>query len=231
MNAAKQLYQLQDIDLELESSEQGLRRVISQLGESLAVAQARNQLTLGKQRLEELMRQQRSAEWEIENLRDKIAILEGKLYSGKIGNPKELTNLQHEVSELKVRRDHTEDKVLEIMEQVERATINVVALSNEFKALEAEWQRQQQQSSAEMERLKAVLSELEGRRQLLLAEIETQAAEAYSELKKQKGRAVAKVEQGMCLGCRISLSTSELQRVRSGSLVQCSSCGRILFLA
>ncbi|MEE8619379.1 MAG: C4-type zinc ribbon domain-containing protein [Dehalococcoidales bacterium] len=35
----------------------------------------------------------------------------------------------------------------------------------------------------------------------------------------------------MCRGCRISLSAAELQQARSGSLVQCSNCGRILFLA
>ncbi|MDI6814491.1 MAG: hypothetical protein QMC90_00160 [Dehalococcoidales bacterium] len=42
---------------------------------------------------------------------------------------------------------------------------------------------------------------------------------------KQRGTAVAKVEQGLCRGCRISLSTAKLQQARSGSLVQCSSCG------
>ena len=58
-----------------------------------------------------------------------------------------------------------------------------------------------------------------------------QAIEVYQDLKKHKGTAVAKVEQGICHGCRISLPISELQQTRSGSLVRCSSCGRILFLA
>ena len=40
----------------------------------------------------------------------------------------------------------------------------------------------------------------------------------------------ARVEQGICRGCRISLPTTDLQQARSGKLVQCSSCGRILFL-
>ncbi|MFC2072406.1 C4-type zinc ribbon domain-containing protein, partial [Chloroflexota bacterium] len=50
-------------------------------------------------------------------------------------------------------------------------------------------------------------------------------------LKKQKGTAIANVEQGICRGCRILLPITELQRARSSSLVRCSSCGRILFLA
>jgi predicted nucleic acid-binding Zn-ribbon protein len=38
------------------------------------------------------------------------------------------------------------------------------------------------------------------------------------------------VEQRACKGCRINLSSSEVQRARSSSdLVFCQSCGRILF--
>ena len=81
-----------------------------------------------------------------------------------------------------------------------------------------------------MERLKAELTDLKQKRQLLSAEIDPQAMELYKGLKKQKGQVVARVEQGICCGCRISLPTTELQRARGDSLVQCSSCGRILFL-
>ena len=40
MGVAKQLYQLQEVDLELESNEQALRQMTSQLGESRAVVRA-----------------------------------------------------------------------------------------------------------------------------------------------------------------------------------------------
>ncbi len=83
----------------------------------------------------------------------------------------------------------------------------------------------------EKERLKGVFSELEGRRKLMIAEIAAPAVEVYYELKEKKGQAVARVEQGICRGCRILLASAELQRVRSRDLVQCGSCGRILFLA
>ena len=178
-----------------------------------------------------MARQQRSVEWEIEGITSKLTTAEKELYSGKIRNPKELTNLQHETDGLKAKRTELEDKVLEIMEQVEITTKNVAALDSELKELEAEWQSQQQELSARMEQLKATVSTLKHKQQLLTAEIDPQVIEVYHELKKQRGTAVAKVEQGICRGCRISLPITELQRARSGSLVRCSSCGRILFLA
>jgi len=231
MGVAKQLYQLQEVDLEIESNERALSQIASQLGESQAVVRTQNQLELEQQRLEELRRKQHSAEWEIEDLVTKLTAAEETLFSGRIKNPKELTNLQHEVDGLKARRDQLEDRTLEIMDQVERSETSVARISNQLETLKAEWHRQQQQLSDELEKLKAILSDLGHKRQLLSDEIDPQAIEFYQELRKEKGTAVARVEQGICRGCRISLPTTELQQVRSGNLVQCSSCGRILFLA
>ena len=230
MIVAKQLYQLQEVDLEIESSEQALAQLARQLGESQAVVRAQTKLKSEQQHFEELGRQQHSAEWEIDDLVNKLTSIEEKLYSGKIKDSKELTNLQHEVDGLRVRRNQLEDKALEIMNQVELSTTSVDTLSNELKTLEAEWHSQQQQLSTKMEQLETTLSDLRHKRQLLSAKIDPQAIEFYQELKKRKGRAVVKVEQGICCGCRISLPTTELQRARGDSLVQCSSCGRILFL-
>ena len=230
MSIAKQLYQLQEIDLAIESAEQALQQIASQLGQDEAVAAVRNRLAAESQHLEELNKQQHSIEWEIDDLTGKLADSERQLYSGKIGNPKELANLQHEVVSLKAQRGRLEDKALEIMDRAELLAQKVATISSELEAAEAEWHSQQQQLSTDRDRLKTMLSELEDKRRQLLARIESRAAELYRQLKEQKRQAVVKVVQGICGGCRISLPSVELQRARGGNLAQCSSCGRILFL-
>jgi len=230
MNVTKQLYQLQELDLEIESNEQAVNQIARQLGKSQAVVRAQTESTQAQQHVEELKRQQHSAEWEINDLGDKMTTAEDKLYSGTVKNPKELSNLQHEADGLKARLNQLEDETLETMDQVELATASVTSLGSKLKKLEAEWHNQQQQLSTAMEQLKTTLSDLKHKRQQLSANIDPSTVEFYHELKKQKGTAVAKIEQGICHGCRISLSTAELQQARSGSLVQCSSCGRILFV-
>jgi len=231
MNVANQLYQLQEVDLELESDEQALNQITRQLGESAAVIETQNKLASECQHLEELAHQQQSVEWDIDDITGKLTTVEEELYSGKIRNPKELTNLQQEIDSLKVKRNKLEDQTLEIMERVELATKSVAALDRELKRLEVEWQSQQKKLSTDMKKLKVVMSNLKHKRELLAIEIDQQAVDIYSELKKLRGTAVAKVEQGICHGCRISLPVTELQRARSGGLVRCSSCGRILFSA
>ena len=230
MSVANQLYQLQEVDLEIESGEQALRKMVGQLGESQTVAGVRSKLASEQKRLEELKRQQHSAEGDVDDLVSKIKVADEELYSGRIKNPKELANLQHEVDLLKAKRDKLETSALETMDQIELAETSVAAISSELAKLEAEWQSQQQQLTTDIEALKSKLSELKSKRELLVSEVDPQAVESYDRLRKQKGQAVANVEQGICRGCRISLPFNDLQRVRSGNLVQCSSCGRILFL-
>jgi len=231
MSDASQLYQLQEVDLELESNRQAQQDIAGQLGESQALVSARQRIVREEETLKEQEEQQQSVEWEIDDITGKLNRAEEELYSGRVGNPKELTGLQQEVEALKTRRSQLEDRVLEIMDRVELAAKNVAVLNAELKTLEEEWQSQQKRLSSQLEQIKTVLGDLEQQRQALAAGIDSEAIGVYQELKKQKGTAVARVEQGICHGCRISLPVTELQRTRSGSLVRCSSCGRILFLA
>ncbi len=229
MSVASQLYQLQEVDLELESNEQALARVTSQLGESPAIVTARNEFNREDQRLGELRRQQHSVEWEIDDFTAKLAAVDEKLYSGRITNPKELANLQHEADGLKSQRSRAEDKALDIMEQVSETETRMAGLGSNLRRLETEWQDSQQQLLAEAERHKAIIANLKQRRELLLATIDSPPLSVYDQVKRQKGRAVARVEGGTCRGCGISLATAHLQQARGDRLVQCSNCGRILF--
>ena len=231
MNIAQQLYQLQETDLEIESNERSLRQITSQIGESESLIKARNKLASEQQNREELKQQQHNTEWKIDDLTAKIKPIEEKLYSGRITNTKELSNLKHELDSFKTNRGQLEDKALEIMEQAELAETGLATAREELKITEAEWQEQQKQLSADIEQVKAKLVDLKNKRQSLADKIESHITDLYQQLKKQKVTAVARVEQGICVGCRISLSTATLQQARSGNLTQCTNCGRILYFA
>jgi predicted nucleic acid-binding Zn-ribbon protein len=231
MSISKQLYQMQGLDLDIETSEQSMCQINGQLGDIRVVAKAKSELALEEQNLEGLKRQQHSAEWEIDDLISKLGAAEEKIYSGRIVNPKELANLQQEIETLKSRRNQLEAGAIEVMDMVEIATTSVMEKSGNLERLETEWHCQQQQLATELEYLKSTLSELKQTRQLLLNGFSTEVVEFYNKLNKQKGTAVAKVEHGSCRGCGISLTTATLQRAKGDNLVQCTNCGRILFLS
>lgn len=230
MTTGRQLYQFQELDLAIDAEEKALKDRTAQLGESQALIDARDKLTAAQQRLDELKRKQRPTEWDVDDLASKIRAADEQLYSGRIRNPKELASLKQEVDAFKARRDKLETGLLELMDRVEATQKDIAAAAAEFKKVGAEWQSHQQKLAAEIETIKVKLADLRQKRQALAGEIDAKSLELYRHLKKGKGQAVVRVEQGICRGCRISLPSSDLQQARSGNLVHCSSCGRILFL-
>ena len=229
--AAKQLFRLQSFDFEIETTRGSLRQIISQLGESQVLVDVRVDLDAQKQRLEDLSREQQALEWDIDDQTGKIDTLEEKLYGGKVANPKELASLQQDVESLKKRRLKVEDKALEIMEQCEQMAVTVMSKSNELARMEKDWRAEQQKLKQDADMLTASLGSLEQGRQEFKISLDAGITELYEKIKAQKGNAVASVEQGICHGCRISLSQAQLQQVRTCGLVQCGNCGRVLYLA
>jgi len=222
---------LQEVDTELESDEKAVTRINIQLSDNTAVTEAQSRLDSARQHLAEQGKQQRSLENDIADITSKLTTVEKELYGGKVRNPKELTDLNRESEGLKTKRSQLEEKELGIMEQVEAASVTVTNLTGELKNLQAERQSQQKQLSTELEKVKEAIAGLKEKRKLLVEGIDPEAVTIYDGVKRQRGTAVARIEQGLCRGCRITLPVTEFQRAKTGNLVRCGSCGRILYLA
>ncbi|OGO30061.1 MAG: hypothetical protein A2Z29_06525 [Chloroflexi bacterium RBG_16_56_11] len=231
MAITRQLFQLQELDTEIERDESSLKIKLGLLGNRDRLDAAGARLAAEQKRLEELRHRHKEAEWEVDDLLRKVAAAEEQLYSGRINNPKELSNLQHEVTALKSRGDQAENKALEIIDLVEAAERIVTSAGDELRALEDEWRRQQQQLTVEIGQLKVNLDELQQSRLQLVEMLHAPTVTLYDKIRQQKKQAVARVEQGICCACRISLSASALQKARSGQPVQCGTCGRILYVS
>jgi predicted nucleic acid-binding Zn-ribbon protein len=231
MTSAKQLYELQELDTEIEQEEQSLAQKNRLLGNKKVLDDAQKRLSTEEQDLEAQKRQHREAEADVDDILSKIAEVEGQLYGGKITNPKELSSLQHEVTTMKTRSEKLENKTLEIIERVEEAEKKVSETATDYQRLEDEWQQEQKQLSTDVTNLKASLADLKLKRKQLSTQINPSALALYERIRQQKKQAVVKVEQGICRACRISLSASILQKARSGQPVQCGTCGRIVFIS
>lgn len=229
MNVVSQLFQLQESDQTFDANEQAIKQISGQIGQSKAVVAAGQKLVSEQQQLETLKKQQTALENEISDLSIKITGIEKDLYGGSITNPKELTSLQQEISLLKNKRSQLEDDDLQVMSQVELITNNAADSAKNLESLESAWQTRQKELTASLKKLQAAQIELEGNRQSLATKIDPPLVEEYRQLRKHKGTAIAKVEQGICQGCRIALSVAELREIRGDRLTHCGSCGRIFF--
>lgn len=233
MSTVKLLYDLQLIDLEMDAKKAALAEATGRIGQSGALDEARAALAEEEERLAELERGQRERESESEDLQAKAAVAEDKLYGGGVKNPKELASFQEQLKSYQAKIKGLDDKTLTIMEEIETVERGLVTRRDELAGMEQEWQAEQESLRREQSELNATLVELENKRNELASGVEKPTLDLYNALRqKRQGKAIAKVEQGICQGCRIALPMSELQRVKTGqTIVQCGSCERILYLS
>ncbi len=230
MSEAQQLYQLQSIDLEIEELHRSVQSVEEQLGETEELLAARQALVDVQDQLHQQQHTLQELEWDLDNMTGKLKELEGKLYGGKVKNPKELGSFEREAQALKIKKSQTEDRILDLMEAVETSHVSLRTAKANLDEVQTAWERSQAALNSERARLLARLDELGRSREALAGAIHPDTLAIYEDLRQNKrGRAVAKVEQNTCQGCRITLPTNEVQLARSSPrLVFCSSCGRIL---
>jgi len=231
MNRSLQLYRLQTIDLEISNGERRLEEVEAGLGESEELRQARRALQKAEDELNRWRTTLRDLELETRSLTAKITSVEERLYSGRVTNPKELANLQNEVSYLKRRRGELEDRQIEAMVEVEEHEAEADSKKASLAQIEAEWSQTQKQLTEEQSELEERLAHLTKERVKLERTIGAEDLALYGELCSRKGgQVVALLKGGVCQICMVTLPTSQVQQARSGdSLSFCSSCRRILY--
>jgi len=230
MSLTGQLYKLQQLDLELQRKQQELSEVEHQLSDNKALVVAESKLASQKEQLEDARRKQKSSEWELEDLQEKVRRIDSKLYSGTTKDPKELVNLEKEVKGLKSQIGPKEDAFLGLMSQVEEIEARVKTTTEEIKRLKREWEQRQETFGQRKSEVEALLARLRGDRNGLAQQIDSEALNTYERIRLERGQAVVKVERGKCQGCHITVPTSQWQKAKAGDLIQCNSCSRILYL-
>ena len=181
---------------------------------------------------DDLARQQKRVDDEVETLKAKRQGFDQKLYGGTVSNPRELQDLQEEIDSLSRRISQLEDEELEIMEQVEPVEASLVELTATAE------QRRTVLADAEV-RLIAAEAELAAEidaetavRTEAAAPVPAELLGEYEKLRSGRGGVgVARLTGTQCGGCHLTLSAVEVATMRKlpdGEFGHCEECGRIL---
>ena len=166
------------------------------------------------------------------------------LYSGEVTGIRELQSLEEEVAALGRRQRVVEDKLLEVMEELETAGGDLAALEERRSGLAGS-------SAATTERLAGAAAGIDGEcervrgeRAAVAQDIAADLLARYERLRPQFGGvAVARLEATSCLGCQLTLPLMDVDRLRrlpeigeappgedDKASATCPSCGRILVI-
>lgn len=228
---AAALFQLQQLDLELERLIAEQQAVANSLQGNVTLQKLRKEQNLAQQQLNASLQAQKEAEWTLEELDNRLKMQEQRLYSGMVTNPKELHALQQEVLHLRTQQSHQEEVALEMMEAADTLKEQLDRKTEALRDAEEAWGKENATLVARRSSLETKRQELEIQRAKIAAAIDPQLLSRYDTMRRSKqGRAISKVEQSSCQWCRVILTASELQRVRTSTELQtCSNCGRILY--
>jgi predicted nucleic acid-binding Zn-ribbon protein len=230
MTLIADLWALQEIDVALDARRASLEDAEGQLGETedLLAARGRAEEAAGAARAARSA--QRDLEQQADALRAKIGPLETKLYGGSVRNPKELADLQADIDQLKRQLSTIEDRDLEALTLLEECDAEARATRAEAESLEAAWAEEQLELRSKASRLREEIASEDARRRDQAERIAAGTLRDYDRLRAARGgRALAKLDRNLCLGCRISLPQNTVSRARGGgALVHCPNCERIL---
>ena len=228
---AAALFQLQQLDLELERLLAEQQAITQSLQGNATLQALRTENSRAQQQLRNGLQAQKEAEWTLEELNQRLAKQESRLYGGTVINPKELASLQQEVQRLRAQQNRQEDVALEVMDSTESLQEQARQKAAALQQAEAQWKLESVSIVQRGEQLEARKQELQTKRAQHAASIDTAYVTRYDTMRRTKqGRAISKVEQNSCQWCRVILTPSELQRVRSSDQLQtCTNCGRILY--
>ncbi|MGZ8660549.1 MAG: zinc ribbon domain-containing protein [Actinomycetota bacterium] len=224
---------LQEIDTAIDRLRARQRALES--GEVVAGARAaadEAEIAYGELRLQidELDRDQRRYESELDSLTQKEAAEQKRMFDGSIANAKELAALQHEIEALSKRRSDREDELLALMEQHE--TVDAAASDAESRSTElrAEVDRVSTEAGEELRLVTEELARRTADRDAIAPELDPELLELYEDLRRQKkGVGAAALVDGVCQACHEQLSAVELDKLKKTEGVRrCEYCRRIL---
>jgi len=230
MSQVRNLFQLQQIDTQLDQSRGRLGEIDAALSDNTVVRKATARLKKADDTLTKARLALKRAEQEVQAQQDKIEKNQKALYGGSVRNPKELEDLQMESGALQRYLSVLEDRQLEAMIAFEEAQGDQQEAESTLAQVKKEVAAQNTDLSAEQEVLLAEVAQLEGQRNTALQDIAPDLLATYEKLRKKRfGVAVTGLRDGSCGACGSVLTAAQAQEARSPSKVtHCDTCGRIL---
>jgi predicted nucleic acid-binding Zn-ribbon protein len=231
MSIVRDLYQLQLVDSESQQKSSQLEEVNVSLGEMAELIRAQNDVVESQEAVNKLRSRLRALDLDVASVSSKLKKNQDRLYSGKVRNPKELSNLQEEATALRRRRDELEDGQLELMIETEEGEAELAEREARLGQIEANWRADQAALEAEKVELELRLLELEEDRERIRARIGAAELADYDDLSRRlSGVAVVRLKHGVCQGCRVDVATGVARAVERGEgLHYCTICSRILY--
>ena len=235
MSRFDDLLAVQDLDLTLDQLRHR-RAHLPERGELAAVEVQRKGLAVELEAAisarDEVAARQAGFEKDIAASEKRIAEIDKRMYSGEVTASKDLQAMATEIEHIKSRVSTLEDSALEAMDEREPLDATVAELQARDAGLVELGERLRAAIAEAETAIDAEVSAEEAQRATAATAVPAELLAEYERLRGRLGGiGAARLEHGTCMGCRMKLPASELDRLKHqppDALVHCDQCGRIL---
>ena len=190
-----------------------------------------DQLVRSRTELDDVQREVRKADADVQQVRDRAARDQARLDAGT-GTAKDLQAIQHELASLARRQGELEEIELEIMERAEAAEGDVAELERGRGELTTRIEALEAARDAALATLDAEAAEVAAPRAGVVEEVGADLVALYEKIRATSGGSgAAALRQRRCGGCQLEINPVEIQRLRTApedEVVRCEECRRIL---
>ena len=138
--------------------------------------------------------------------------------------------LQHEIQFAEQEIRLNEDRILEVMVNVDARDKEVKAAEAELKAETAEIEKEKEDARKVTAEDQKKLSEWNAKRSALRTGISEDVLRQYERVAKFRGSGLVEVRDQKCMGCQVKLRPQTYNEVRNGEKVMvCESCSRVYY--
>ena len=225
------LGQLNEIDLAIDALRARAAEIAEALKEPAVLQAARTAAKAADAELAWCKAVQSERELAQQTTAAKLTQAEGRLYGGKVRNPKELEDAEKDVAQLRRQHAQAEDALLEALIASEAAAETASGAQHELARRSAERDATQVSLRAEHARLTERLAVERTRQAAARRAVPADILHTYDTLRPRRaGRAVARLDGNICAVCLVAVSPSRLAAARDDDeLAFCENCGRILW--
>jgi predicted nucleic acid-binding Zn-ribbon protein len=227
----RNLIALQDTELKIASLQRQISDIPKQVDsyrQELARLEEAHQLRVVQ--LQEDTKRRRTLESEVDMMRARLSKLKDQLMMVKTN--KEYTAMLHEIQMAEAQIRQEEDRILEIMEEMEDLEASLKNDERELRARAQEIKKSVQACESAVPEMEATLVSLREDKTKTEASIESELLARYRRIAElRKGIALAEARDELCTACHVRIRPQVYaELLGTEDIHSCDSCSRILYL-
>jgi len=178
----------------------------------------------------DLQKQKKDNELELASKEEAAKKLQGQLFALKTN--KEYQTMLQQIADAKADGSVTEDKILELMERVDKSKADIDKEKQKLAQEEKVFNEQKKKVDLRIKEIDDRLAQLAAQRNQALVDVEPKILTQYERiLSSRDGLAIVGVKNNSCLGCNMFVPPQVINLIKMyEKIITCEVCNRMLFV-